>query len=84
MPSVVTRGCTKCKKCLSICPVEPFHEGIDTLVINPKICIDCGSCILECPIGIIYAQEDVPKHLGKFIKINARKSKIFPVLKNKP
>lgn len=31
-------------------------EGLQ-LYINPKECIDCGACLLQCPVNAIYAKE---------------------------
>jgi ferredoxin len=28
------------------------------LYINPDICIDCGACLPECPVGAIYPTEE--------------------------
>ena len=47
------------------------------LIIDPDICIDCGVCIPECPIGAIEEESD---ELSKFI-IEARElSKTWPIL----
>jgi len=78
MASVITQGCNKCKKCVTVCPTKPFHEDKDTLVIDPEACLDCGVCIPECPLKIIYAQEDLPKNLYGFVEFNLQKSKILP------
>ncbi|MDD3374680.1 MAG: ferredoxin family protein [Candidatus Omnitrophica bacterium] len=83
MASVITNGCTKCKKCVEICPVEAFHEDTNTLVINPEICIDCGACIPACPVSIIYAEEDLPQNLKTFKQINAEKSKTLRIVSEK-
>jgi ferredoxin len=42
MTFVVTQACIKCKytDCVSVCPVDCFHEGPNFLVINPEGCID--------------------------------------------
>ncbi len=80
MASVITKGCTKCLQCIENCPVEPFHEDSDTLVIDPKVCIDCGVCVPECPQGIIYAEEDLPRDLKHYAQINLEKSKTLPII----
>jgi Fe-S-cluster-containing dehydrogenase component len=28
------------------------------LYINPDVCIDCGACVPECPVGAIYPNEE--------------------------
>lgn len=55
MTYVVTDKCVRCKytDCAEVCPVDCFHEGKDMLVINPQVCIDCGVCVPECPVGAI-------------------------------
>ncbi|HWS72919.1 MAG TPA: ferredoxin family protein [Thermoanaerobaculia bacterium] len=43
--------------CVSVCPVDCIHpgnyEGEIFMVIDPKVCIDCGLCLPECPVGAI-------------------------------
>ena len=48
MTFVVTEACIRCKytDCVSVCPVDCFHEGPNFLVIDPDECIDCASA---CP-----------------------------------
>jgi ferredoxin len=45
------------------------------LVIDPDECIDCAVCIPECPVGAIYAEEDVPAEQQTFINLNVELSK---------
>lgn len=55
MSYVVTEACIRCKytDCVAICPVDAFREGEVMLVIDPAVCIDCGVCEPECPVGAI-------------------------------
>ena len=43
--------------CVDVCPVEcihpVMHEGKPFMIIDPDVCIDCGVCLPECPIGAI-------------------------------
>ena len=73
MTHVVTEACIRCKytDCVDVCPVDCFREGPNFLTIDPDECIDCAVCIPECPVGAIYAEEDVPKDQQHMIKINA-------------
>lgn len=82
MPFVVTEPCVKCKytDCVSVCPVDCFHEGENMLVIDPIECIDCGACVPECPAKAIYLDEDVPPEWQEYIGINARLAEQWPVL----
>lgn len=80
MTFVVTEACIKCKytDCVSVCPVDCFHEGPNFLVINPEGCIDCGVCIPECPVSAIYEEDKVPEDQLEFIEINARLAQSWP------
>ncbi|HCH63346.1 MAG TPA: 4Fe-4S ferredoxin, partial [Deltaproteobacteria bacterium] len=62
MPHIVADPCVKCKytDCVTVCPVDCFHEGVNMLVINPDECIDCGACVPECPADAIFLDEDLP------------------------
>ena len=80
MTHVVTESCINCKytDCVDVCPVDCFRKGPNFLVIEPDECIDCAVCIPECPVNAIYAEEDLPEHQVKFIKINADLSQEWP------
>lgn len=85
MTYVVTENCIKCKytDCVEVCPVDCFHEGPNFLVIDPEECIDCSLCEPECPIGAIFAEDDVPEDQAKFLELNAELSQQWPVLTEK-
>jgi len=82
MPHVVADPCIKCKytDCVSVCPVDCFHEGENMLVINPEECIDCGACIPECPAEAIFLDEDLPAKWSHFIALNEELSQGWPIL----
>lgn len=82
MAFYVTDNCIQCKytDCIDVFPVDCFHEGENFLVIDPEQCIDCAMCVLECPADAIYSDEDLPKEMEKFIEINAKQSKVWPVI----
>ena len=82
MTYVVVEDCIKCKytDCVDVCPVDCFHEGPNFLVIDPEECIDCTLCEPECPIGAIFADDDVPEGQEKFIELNAELSLEWPVI----
>ncbi len=82
MTYVVAENCIRCKytDCVTVCPVDAFHEGPNFLVINPEECIDCDLCVPECPAEAIYADVDVPEDQQEFIEINAELAKIWPVI----
>ena len=73
MPHVVTEPCIGVKDmtCVSVCPVECFHDAGDQMVINPDECIDCGLCEPECPTSAIFPDTDVPEQWKSYIEKNA-------------
>ena len=82
MTYVVVEDCIKCKHtdCVDVCPVDCFHEGPNFLVIDPEECIDCTLCEPECPIGAIFADDDVPEGQEHFTELNAELTLIWPVI----
>lgn len=85
MAHLVTEPCLKCKytDCVTVCPVDCFHEDAEMLVIDPEVCIDCGACIPECPVQAIFAEEDVPEQWQSYLQLNADKAADLPVLTEK-
>jgi Fe-S-cluster-containing hydrogenase component 2 len=54
--------------------VDCIHDEGDAdqlLYIDPDECIDCGACEPACPVSAIFAEDDVPDNLKKFVSINA-------------
>lgn len=82
MTHVVTDACIKCKytDCVTVCPVDCFHEGANMLVIDPVECIDCGACVDECPVQAIYPEEDLPEEYEDFLQLNLEYSTKWPVI----
>jgi len=80
MTYVVTEACIKCKHtdCVDVCPTDAFREGRNFLAIDPDECIDCTLCVPECPVGAIFAEDDVPRDQRDFIAINAELAKAWP------
>jgi ferredoxin len=82
MPSVIAEPCVGCKHtdCVTVCPVDCFHEGETMLYINPETCIDCFCCIPECPVEAIFDEADLPEKWRHYAAINAERSKTLPVI----
>lgn len=80
MAYVVTQPCFGCKhqQCVSVCPVDCFHEGEQMLYIDPDQCTECGACAGVCPAEAIYPENDVPEEWTGFIALNAEMSAITP------
>ncbi len=68
--------------CVEVCPVECIHPGTykneGFMIIDPEVCIDCGVCLPECPIGAIVGSTD---ESPEWAKINAE---LAPSFKNNP
>ncbi|MDI6028925.1 ferredoxin family protein [Corticibacterium sp. UT-5YL-CI-8] len=80
MTYVVTDACIRCKytDCVSVCPVDCFHEGETMLVIDPEVCIDCGVCEPECPADAIVADTD--PRAAAWLNLNRDLSARWPVI----
>lgn len=78
MPHVVTERCIKCKhmECVTVCPVDCFHEGENFLVIDPGVCIDCGVCRAACPVEAIVS--DLTPGIAEWLDINSAYSARWP------
>jgi ferredoxin len=85
MTHVVTENCIKCKHtdCVSVCPVDCFHEGPNFLVIDPDECIDCGVCIPECPIDAIVTEDNKLHDFDYWKNLNKELSKTWPIISTK-
>lgn len=85
MAFVVTEPCKGCKytDCVTVCPVDCFHEGDDMLYIDPVECLDCGACESECPVNAIYFDQNVPSQWSSYIALNAERVKQCPSITEK-
>lgn len=79
MPHVITDLCIKDWKCADVCQRKNIHPrrdepGVDLvkqLFINPKRCLDCGTCASVCEQGAIFAIDELPEDKVQFAEINA-------------
>lgn len=64
MPYIITEKCLgeRYATCVSVCPVDCIKpgdfRGEEFMIIDPDVCIDCGLCLPECPIGAILDNAD--------------------------
>ena len=61
------------QSCVAVCPVDCITA--DPLVdrkfyIDPRGCIECGSCEPACPNGAIYPAEGLPIEWTGYIRID--------------
>lgn len=85
MAYVVTQHCVDCKytDCVTVCPVDAFHEGDRILYINPDTCVNCDACVPACPVEAIYSEENLPSQFQSYIAINAEGAQNSPVINQK-
>jgi electron transport complex protein RnfB len=66
MAFIITENCTGCTACIKRCPTNAITGERKMLhVIDPELCINCGSCGVICPDEAIY---DNDGHLCDFLK----------------
>jgi ferredoxin len=57
IPVVLDKVCAgrakSCDYCREACPVNALGENGETISIDERVCIECGACARECPIGAI-------------------------------
>jgi indolepyruvate ferredoxin oxidoreductase alpha subunit len=59
----VEASCTGCRRCLRQfeCAAIVFDETSNRAVIDPDLCVGCGTCVPACPAGaIVAAEEEAP------------------------
>ena len=80
MTYIVAEPCVGCKytDCVSVCPVDAFREGANSLVIDPEVCIDCDLCVPECPVEAIFAEADLPENWAEYLELNERLAAAWP------
>src|SRR5688572_10750382 len=85
MPHIVTDNCDQCRytDCVTTCPVNCIHGDDKMMYIDNKVCIDCGACVLACPVHAIYEQSDLPETMIHWIAINAERAPQLPVVSSK-
>ncbi len=85
MAYVVTQHCVDCKytDCVSVCPVDAFHEGDRMVYINPDTCVNCDACVPACPVEAIFSEETLPPAFQSYLKINADGAAAGPVINQK-
>jgi ferredoxin len=75
MPHVITEKCLgeQYAACVEVCPVDCIHpgnyKGEPFMIIDPLVCIDCGLCLPECPVGAIVSKIETNP---EYTQINAQ------------
>ena len=74
--------------CVDVCPVECIHpgnyKGEAFMIIDPDVCIDCGVCLPECPIGAIVGSIDESPEWAVINKDLSPEFKTHPKLTPRP
>ena len=70
MAFVITSPCMneKSGECVDVCPVDCIEEGKDQFYINPNTCIDCGMCVMQCPVAAIVEEFDLTPEDEQFLQ----------------
>lgn len=85
MTYVVTQHCVDCKytDCVTVCPVDAFHQGPRMVYINPDTCVNCDACVPACPVEAIFSEETLPEKYRAYLDLNAEGAKNGPVMNEK-
>ena len=85
MSYIVTQHCVDCKytDCVTVCPVDAFHEGERMVYINPDTCVNCDACVPACPVEAIFSEENLPARYQEWIEINKEGSTKYPIINQK-
>ena len=74
--------------CATVCPVECIHpiqhQGQEFMIIDPEVCISCGLCLPECPVGAIIASEEEDPAYAKINKDLTPQCKDAPPASERP
>ena len=76
-PSIVrdNNKCVLCRRCVAVCSkiqnvgvIGPVNRGFKTAIESPwemhlseMSCINCGQCIVNCPVGALHEKDDTKK-----------------------
>ena len=76
-PSIVrdNNKCVLCRRCVAVCAhvqnvgvIGPVNRGFKTAIespwemkLNDMACINCGQCIVNCPVGALYEKDDTAR-----------------------
>ena len=58
MPYVVTEECILCEACIAGCEVDAITEDGIQAHIDIEICVECGTCEMNCPSEAIIFMDD--------------------------
>lgn len=85
MAFVVTESRIKCQytRCVDVCPIDAFREGPNFPAIEPDDGINCMLWVVECPVDAIFAEDDVPQDLTRFIALNLELARSWKPIVNR-
>ncbi|GAB17169.1 putative ferredoxin--NADP(+) reductase [Gordonia effusa NBRC 100432] len=78
MTFVITAPCCNDASCAAVCPVncihptpdEPEFATADMLYIDPDSCVDCGLCLVACPVSAIVPEHQLVERDRRFLEVS--------------
>ncbi|MFW0788439.1 FAD-dependent oxidoreductase [Gordonia sp. CPCC 205333] len=78
MTFVITAPCCNDASCATVCPVncihptpgEPEFATADMLYIDPDSCVDCGLCLVACPVSAIVPEHQLAERDRRFLEVS--------------
>lgn len=65
---ISVESCTRCAKCVKVCPAKIFTQGADSsniVISDQDNCIVCGHCVAVCPTDSVIHQDFSPEKVHK-------------------
>jgi len=60
-----------CEHCLRACPFGAITRGDNAVIINERLCTECGACARECPVGAIQSPAISDAQLAAMLNVLA-------------